>query len=469
MSTFNNGFIQSGDGNLAESVHVGRPGQQVVFSNVTPAESYLALYPTIESVPDDFNGTVDIVTPTYRATVKGDGATKYTVGSGPIADRPSAADFGVGTWQDGLNRYTCNGVNYFPVKNKNFPTLKWDAAKAKASSGFGNAKVVFIGDSTTAGAFAYNPADYINAAPFGVPGRVAALMTANGAPSSVGNTFGAHGLATAALLLEYDTRMVFGAGWSQFSGIRSLGGEIISNASASLTTFSFTPIATFDTIDIYYVASNGYGTFTADIGAGALATVNANNGGTPVVTKLSLTVAAGTHTVNINKTVAGNIFIVGISTYKNNNEVQVINLGEAGIRADNYLGAGNYAHAPALAVLQPNLSVINLGINDCRDVTPNITLYTSKMQSIINTCKLYGDVVLATPNPISGAPNSESYYAVIRELAITNSLNLLDYSIEMGTDWSVPNAAGLMGDTLHPKQAGYMVEANIAKNSGIII
>jgi lysophospholipase L1-like esterase len=119
MSTFNNGFIQSGDGNLADPIHVGRPGQQVVFSNVTPAENYLALYPTIESVPADFNGTVDIVTPTYRATVKGDGTTKYTTGNGPIADRPSAADFGVGTWHDESRVYVSDGASWSAGVNKN--------------------------------------------------------------------------------------------------------------------------------------------------------------------------------------------------------------------------------------------------------------------------------------------------------------------------------------------------------------
>jgi hypothetical protein len=112
MSTFNNGFIQSGDGNVSDPIHVGRPGQQVVFSNVTPAESYISLYPSIESVPDNFNGTVDIVTPTYRATVKGDGITKYTEGFGALANKPSATLFGAGTWQDGIKKYICDSVSW---------------------------------------------------------------------------------------------------------------------------------------------------------------------------------------------------------------------------------------------------------------------------------------------------------------------------------------------------------------------
>jgi len=129
---------QSGDGNLSEPVHVGREGQQVIFSNPTPTESYLAKYPTIESVPANFNGTVDIVTPTYRATVKGDGATKHTTGIGPIANRPSAALLGIGEWTDEKNTKTiCNGT-------------KWSGQYTPLSVDNGGAiKTVFIGDSMT--------------------------------------------------------------------------------------------------------------------------------------------------------------------------------------------------------------------------------------------------------------------------------------------------------------------------------
>jgi lysophospholipase L1-like esterase len=146
MSTFNNGFIQSGDGNLADPLHVGRPGRQVIFSSVNPAESYLALYPTIESVPSNFNGTVDIITSTYRATVKGDGITKYTTGVGSIADRPSAALFGVGTWQDGIYSYKCDGSAW--SLQTYLPTLKTNSLTKTILAAF-KAKIVTAGDTVT--------------------------------------------------------------------------------------------------------------------------------------------------------------------------------------------------------------------------------------------------------------------------------------------------------------------------------
>jgi hypothetical protein len=401
-----------------------------------------------------------------KAIVECDGVTWSARGKGPIADRPSAALFGVGTWQDAENTYISDGISYKKQTTGNLPTPVWDAAKVKAASGFGNAILAYIGDSTTAGAFAADGTSYAGAAPYSNPSRLAAAMALSGIPTSIGSSFGAHGMTTNANLLSYDTRLTFGASWGKYTSIRSLGGDVIYSTGATLDTYTFAPVAAFDTIDVYYMQNTpGYGTFTIDIGAGVLATVNAL--GAPTVMKATVTVASGTHVVNITKTVAGAIIIVGISTYKNNNEVQVINLGEAGIRADNYMATGAFAHAAALAVLQPNLSVVGLMINDSRDATPNISLYTSKLQTIVDTCLLYGDVALEIPNPISGAPNFDLYKNAMLNVASSNNLNVIDYNEGFGGSWAAANANGLMGDSLHPKQAGYKLKEIIAFKSGI--
>jgi hypothetical protein len=73
MSTFNPGTYQSGDGNLNEPIIVGRLGQPLKL---------------------------------------GGGAGFTSHGSGPIADSPNAASFGVGTWQDGSKTYVSDGVKF---------------------------------------------------------------------------------------------------------------------------------------------------------------------------------------------------------------------------------------------------------------------------------------------------------------------------------------------------------------------
>lgn len=160
MTTFNQEYIQSGDGNLSEPVHVGRPGQQVIFSNTTPAESYTARYPTIESVPDDFNGEVDIVTSTYRATVKGDGVNKYTVGfSTTDSARPSASSIGIGHWQVRDEVLYSDGESYSNKPGKMpvpiYANSAWNDWTLYGSSIAVNGTVVTVTSNSGTGNFAF--------------------------------------------------------------------------------------------------------------------------------------------------------------------------------------------------------------------------------------------------------------------------------------------------------------------------
>jgi lysophospholipase L1-like esterase len=92
---------QSGDGNLNEPITVGRLGQPVRI---------------------------------------GGGTEWQNIGSGPIADRPIAADFGPGTWQDGDNIYTSDGN-------------AWSGGNATQTSVIDNFNVSTWGDSLTFGAY----------------------------------------------------------------------------------------------------------------------------------------------------------------------------------------------------------------------------------------------------------------------------------------------------------------------------
>jgi len=61
----------------------------------------VSVYTSLEEVPSDFDGFARIKNDNYRATVEGNGTSRVVHGSGPLSDRPSAADFGVGTWLSG--------------------------------------------------------------------------------------------------------------------------------------------------------------------------------------------------------------------------------------------------------------------------------------------------------------------------------------------------------------------------------
>ncbi|MFZ2172337.1 MAG: SGNH/GDSL hydrolase family protein [Methylococcaceae bacterium] len=66
-------------------------------------------------------------------------------GSGPVADRPSAALFGTGTWQDGLKKYSCNGINWTEPSAQNLKT----SSLAKTILSSFKAKIVAAGDAVT--------------------------------------------------------------------------------------------------------------------------------------------------------------------------------------------------------------------------------------------------------------------------------------------------------------------------------
>jgi hypothetical protein len=96
MSTFNQGTYQSGDGNLNEPILVGRLGQPLKL---------------------------------------GGGPLFSSHGSGPIADRPSANEFGVGTWQDETGTLTtCDGSSWSAVGGVSGGSLALTASRNALST-----------------------------------------------------------------------------------------------------------------------------------------------------------------------------------------------------------------------------------------------------------------------------------------------------------------------------------------------
>jgi len=465
MSTFNNGFIQSGDGNLNEPVHVGRPGQQVVFSSINPSESYLAKYPTIESVPADFNGTVDIVTPTYRATVKGDGTTKYTTGVGAVSDRPTAADFGVGTWQDGGITYNSNGVGWgnTTATATNMQLVDFRAAVAKTQAGLSNTTILEIGDSTTRGSGAATlDAGARQLAPTDVLAR--RLIDA-GISANVSSQIGGSGVTLVADLANYNPTVSVGAGWS-FQAVASISQRLTN--STTVNPIDFTPLdaagapLVFDTIEVYYIQYVSYARLTIGVDGGAAAFTSTPANG-PIVEKATATVALGTHTVNIAKHAADAakiMTVIGWVCYDSTKkQVLCLNAGIAG-KAIGTMGSNpGYTTAfSEIEIIQPHLSIINCCINDSGALT-NTSTYRSLLQGLITKCLLYGSVILRPGNPVQPR-DMEPYLSINRELASANNIPIIDLS-DMYGDYNTYNDLGMMYDLLHPNNIGYQDIGNI--------
>jgi lysophospholipase L1-like esterase len=349
-----------------------------------------------------------------------------------------------------------------------FQLKKWRAALANMLNGAANAKIAFVGDSTTAGFFA-SGSQYANNRPLTVANRIAALLNGRGITATVGNTFGSSlNIGTIATFATYDTRWSFGAGWVCNSLTGIVGQEALTHSSANTNSADFTPVAAFDTIDMWTVTNPAYQDFTIAVdGGGALATVDASQALS--ILKTTVTTTDATHTINIAKTAANAALthILGIDTYRSAaKSVQCWQMGMGGATSAIWgTTTSSVWLAPnLLATYAPDLTVICVGINDWIAGVTSATFQTN-MQVLITKALSTGSVILVTPPPTqigySSATqlNMDVIRAAIFTLAQTNNVPVLDIFGRF-VSYTDANTYGMYGDGAHPDKTGYQDWAN---------
>jgi len=437
---FTSETYQSGDGNLSEPITVGRLGQPVRI---------------------------------------GGGTEWQNIGSGPIEDRPSAALFGVGTWQDGAKTYVSDGVSYTDTTSNYSKLKRWKAALAGVQSGSESASIAFVGDSTSCGTAAVNFT--AGNEPLTVEQYVARNLSRAGINVNNATTFGDANLRdlTAgteaqklAAFAAYDTRWTFGGANWQLYPFNTAGGHPITSLTGAAPGH-FTPVdkfgvaLVFDTIKVHYLKNAAYQNFSVGVDGGAALFTTTQAGSTAMATATISTTLA-THIVDITPADATSkfVFIVGIECY-NSAEKTVFckNFGANGFNSVQYSDAANaYAYLNALGYYAPDLTIINSIIND---MTANTSLaaYKSNLQSVITKAKISGDVILYSGNPQSTATTYTvgkeiAYINVLKELAAENDILLVDTWRNWGS-WTEANALSLIVDTGHPNKRGYQDIATI--------
>lgn len=340
---------------------------------------------------------------------------------------------------------------------------KWRKALAIVRAGEGNAIIACPGDSTTAGQGAGTAGGLNGAREKAWPAVLARLLNSYHVPTQTGNAWGAASLDATSYPL-YDPRVTIGAGWVSTGTSPSSGGNIWGN-STTTNAYSLTPPDAFDTIDVWTLRFPGHGTWTVDVdGGAALATVNANGAG--LVVKTTVTVTKGTHTVNFKRSSGGAVWLIGIRTYDSTtSKVEVFNLGLPGTQASN-LGSAASLWAPSsqLANIAPDLTIINVGINDWHNnVSPSS--FRTSYQTIIDKARLSGDAILFNPIPSDLARNTAVQQAaitdVIKSLSLDNDIPLIDIPVRW-TDYATSNGLGFYADTVHGAPIGYADIAQIA-------
>jgi lysophospholipase L1-like esterase len=285
---------------------------------------------------------------------------------------------------------------------------RWKAAVARVLAGTGPAKVLCIGDSTTAGIG--SSGGYANQNSW--PSVMARMLFRNVAQTTYGLT-----IPPSDDRPTSDPRWVLGAGWAQATetgvGLGNRHTAYKSGPGGGALTFLDTRLSA-DRYDIYYVTNNSSaaGTFTAQVGGGTPVVINCNTGAKSLqkVTVNGTAPSSSTPVSITNTGGTGNVWIVGIEPWQSTANAR-IRVGNAGVSASSAAGwlakeSGGTDSWNVLAFLPlyaPDLTIIDLGINDSG--TPVLdTDFLARMQTLGNAAYAAGSAVLyKTMIPSSGS------------------------------------------------------------------
>lgn len=319
---------------------------------------------------------------------------------------------------------------------------KWRKAMSQVRNGGGYAKLFIAGDSTSwgKGGGGSNP-PYVNA----WPKRLQELLNSYMVPASVG--LNAYGNADPA-----DSRWTLGTGWS----ISTSGGfatKCLLGNGGTATTFA--PGYACDTADIYSIQyTTGMGSCGVSVDGGGTTTIAGT--GTSSVKKTTITFPAGSaHTISFGAPSGGNFFIIGVDCYDSTTKsVRVSLTGVSTSTTTDWINNSNaFQSLSAITTYAPDLTIIQLGINDAQFNSWSAATWSTNTQTLITAAKASGDVILATvvptnPTGHAWASLEADYAAAAQTLAATNGCGLVDIYNRFGS-YTAANAAGYMADDFH--------------------
>jgi lysophospholipase L1-like esterase len=337
-------------------------------------------------------------------------------------------------------------------------------ALANVKAGVSNMQVLCLGDSTTAG---NNGSTTVNEVSNSWVHQLATQLTAQGIPTGWQNIMGDKGLGTwvgVAGAAGYDIKLTtVPAGWNVQSG--STGGQMFQNSSTT-NPLTYTPTVVTDTLDLYYLDSVASSVITVKGGA-AGATASSPTGTTPAasgrVKKVTFT-CAGTSVWTLAVDGINWTDILGWHVYNAaTKEVSLLNCGQNGVTSSTfnnttalYQSLSAISNSPS-GMISP-LALISLGINDAAQGLQ--AGFYANMYAIITALQAAStDVLLIVPPTPSTVTATADKWQVITnayyQLASTYKLALVDLGQRNG-DYTTANAAGYMGDTVHPNNVGYV-------------
>jgi lysophospholipase L1-like esterase len=356
-----------------------------------------------------------------------------------------------------------------PVNPASLP--HWRGALANVRNHTGNATVVCLGDSTTAGAYRYNSvlSPWIKGISW--PTRLADALDSAGLPASEMSTFSTnyHGGGFFSAITQYDPRVVYDSNWSssQFYGL----GGAQTTASASGATITFTPSQKCNSVDIYYIKGIGSSYASANIsvdGGSTISTISGTSGLSQSIA--TVTFPLGYHTIKLVTTSSLPFIFNGFIAY--NSSIPSIRVVNGGVSSGTFADmGGNTSYQSVyypLAAMAPNLILVDFGINDISSTGGNetaatmITSLTTIVANLKSSCP-NSDIALMIFNPISDSNYTSqiaAYRTGVYALAATNGLGVIDLSNQFGSYANAVAGGQMNADLLHPTFQGYIDIAN---------
>ena len=320
----------------------------------------------------------------------------------------------------------------------------------------------FVGDSTTAGAYAGTGGVYDRAKSY--PSAVAAALAAAGIPAEDDSLWGTAGFqATPA----YFSGVTIGAGWTA-SGVpnQGLGGPSWLCASGT-AAFAITPRQEeTDTFDVWYPNNAAYPAFTISDGAGHSKTV------TPAGSGVGLALASlgpadgvvrGANTFSITR-ISGTARFVATHIYDSlTPKVAVHNMGWGGSKVANWtVTTYDWSTRNALKLLPFTAVFFNLGINDWNSSAPtDVATFQAGIDTLVTdqtSLSRATGIIVPVPSNISyqSEAGQEPYRAALRSVAASRASYLTDMPRKTGwATWVEANGLGRMYDNAHPTETGY--------------
>lgn len=339
-------------------------------------------------------------------------------------------------------------------------TFRTRVAIEKMLRGVADMPVYMPGNSKTVGRFSNGSGSsgYTNARTSGWPPQLAAMLTALGIPAQNTSIFTANNLSLANQTVA-DPRVSFvGAVVPNSNGG---GGGFTIPPGCSV---SFTPGASFDTVEIYPIVNSG-DPFTFSINGSLVETITPTFNG--IMQKFVRTVTAVNGTVTIGNAGTNSVTLMGIATRTNAAKTMLFfNAGNDGSKIPAATSSSSNYNT-YLQVLAPKLTIINDTItNDARTAAPptDEATYKTNLRALVTKGQATGDVILMPSPPLdTGFVTAANYSAFVqynRDIALELDCPMIDME-KLWPAFAVTNAQGLWGDGLHELAIGYGMEARI--------